>query len=233
MMPTNLTSTNDHETRQRLLDVAARLFAERGFKNVTIREICKDAGANVAAVNYHFRDKMGLYETILNSTIDGALHRREEAAKGVKAGESPEERLRAYIRIYMRSILGEQDQQQALMGKLMSREWADPTPAFKIIFERALRPNWMALTAIVRDLLGCKTADLQVEDCGGDARVEACTMSILGQCIIHASGKQMSEYFTPGVQFTPEIIDSIAAHITEFSLAGIRAMTRTHQEVKP
>ncbi|HEX5482857.1 MAG TPA: CerR family C-terminal domain-containing protein [Terriglobia bacterium] len=226
-------STNDHETRQRLLAVAARLFAERGFKNVTIREICTEAGANVAAVNYHFRDKMGLYETILNSTIDGSLRRREEAAKGVKAGESPEERLRAYIRVYMRSILGEQDQQQALFGKLMSREWADPTPAFRIIFERALQPNWMALSAIVKENLGVAAGDHPAEGCGGDRRVDACTMSILGQCIIYASGKQMSEYFAPGKQFNEEIIDSIAAHITEFSLAGMRAIAELHREVKP
>lgn len=226
-------TTNDQETRQRLLDAAAQLFAERGFKNVTIREICTEAGANVAAVNYHFRDKMGLYETILNSTIDSMLRRREETAKKIKGGETPEEKLRAYIRVYMRTILGEQDQQQALFGKLMSREWADPTPAFRIIFERAMRPNWMALSAIVRENLGIAPGDRPAEGCGGDHRVEACTTSILGQCIIYASGKQMSEYFTPGKQFTEEVIESIAAHITEFSLAGIRAAARPHTEVKP
>ena len=41
----------DQETRQRLLDAAARLFAEHGFEKVTVRDICKEAGANVAAVN--------------------------------------------------------------------------------------------------------------------------------------------------------------------------------------
>ena len=46
-------------TREKLLDVAGRIFADRGYRAATIREICLAAGANVAAVNYHFGDKMG------------------------------------------------------------------------------------------------------------------------------------------------------------------------------
>ena len=46
----------DRETRERLLKAAEALFAERGFKRVTVREICLAARANVAAVNYHFGD---------------------------------------------------------------------------------------------------------------------------------------------------------------------------------
>src|SRR3954451_22724831 len=42
------------KTRQRLLEVAGEVFAEQGFKNATVREICKRAEANVAAINYHF-----------------------------------------------------------------------------------------------------------------------------------------------------------------------------------
>ena len=60
----------DVETHGRLLDAAARLFAARGFKDVTVREICRAARANVAAVNYHYRDKEGLYREVLGKAID-------------------------------------------------------------------------------------------------------------------------------------------------------------------
>ena len=53
--------TRDRETRERVLRSAAQLFADRGFKKVTVREICRAARANVAAVNYHFGDKGGLF----------------------------------------------------------------------------------------------------------------------------------------------------------------------------
>ena len=47
---TTQASITDQETRQRLLDAAARLFAEHGFNKVSVRDICKEAGANVAAL---------------------------------------------------------------------------------------------------------------------------------------------------------------------------------------
>src|SRR5581483_8991895 len=53
------------KTKQRLLEVAGAVFAEQGFKNATVREICKRADANVAAINYHFGDKQGLYSETL------------------------------------------------------------------------------------------------------------------------------------------------------------------------
>jgi len=54
----------DQETRGRLLAAAARLFAERGFAKVTVRDICRRARANVAAVNYHFGSKDALFEAV-------------------------------------------------------------------------------------------------------------------------------------------------------------------------
>ena len=47
------------ETRARLLDTARHLFAERGFEDVTVREICRGAGANLALVNYYFGESWG------------------------------------------------------------------------------------------------------------------------------------------------------------------------------
>ena len=62
-------SSRDRETRDRLLDAGGRLFATRGFKRVTIRDICREAGTNVAAVNYHFSDKLGLYREVLETAV--------------------------------------------------------------------------------------------------------------------------------------------------------------------
>src|SRR5512145_2556330 len=49
------------DTRQRLLDAAEALFARRGLAGTSVREITEAAGANLAAINYHFRSKENLY----------------------------------------------------------------------------------------------------------------------------------------------------------------------------
>ncbi len=53
------------ETRRRLLDAAGEVFAENGFRGTTVRAICQRAEANIASVNYYFRDKQGLYREVL------------------------------------------------------------------------------------------------------------------------------------------------------------------------
>src|ERR1700738_1302224 len=56
-------------TREKLIEVAEHVFADRGYQAATIREICVRARANVAAVNYHFGDKLGLYTEVLQQSI--------------------------------------------------------------------------------------------------------------------------------------------------------------------
>ena len=55
------------DTRDRLLHAAAEVFATAGFREATIRDICAKAGANIAAINYHFGDKSGLYTAVLDA----------------------------------------------------------------------------------------------------------------------------------------------------------------------
>ena len=51
-----------------IVEAAMEVFAEKGFHNTTIRDICEQAGANIAAVNYHFQTKEQLYAAVLEPT---------------------------------------------------------------------------------------------------------------------------------------------------------------------
>ena len=86
------------DTRQRLVDAAALLFANKGFEHVTVREICKASNANVAAVNYHFGDKAGLYRAVVTMAIEQMLE-TNELSQRAGDGLSPEEQIRGFVRV--------------------------------------------------------------------------------------------------------------------------------------
>jgi AcrR family transcriptional regulator len=58
------------DTKERLLDVAERLFAEEGFESVSLRTITAQAGANLAAVNYHFGSKEALIGAVVGRQVE-------------------------------------------------------------------------------------------------------------------------------------------------------------------
>ncbi|MEX2581179.1 MAG: efflux transporter outer membrane subunit [Verrucomicrobiales bacterium] len=62
-------SSSAAQTRSRLLDAAESLFADNGFRNVSLRLITRKAGANLAAVNYHFGSKEALVREVLTRVI--------------------------------------------------------------------------------------------------------------------------------------------------------------------
>lgn len=90
----------DSSLRERLLDAAERVFAERGFAAASVREITSEAEANLAAVNYHFGGKENLYREVVERRFREMRERRlaavAAAREGASGGRGVEEILRAY-----------------------------------------------------------------------------------------------------------------------------------------
>ena len=85
------------ETPERLMEAAGWVFAEKGFRNATIRDICKRAGANIAAVNYHFGDKEHLYIEVIKYAHRTLV--KYQTDLGLDDNASAEERLKAFATI--------------------------------------------------------------------------------------------------------------------------------------
>jgi AcrR family transcriptional regulator len=199
----------DQDTRQRLLEVATRQFAEHGYKHVTIRAISEEARANVAAVNYHFRDKMGLYREVLEAAFE-LLH--ETTGLAVRAGEGKpaEEQLRAYIRVHAERILAARG--PSAIQQLIQRETTEPSQELGPLVEKVLKPRFEYLYGIIGKLLGLPA---------GDERVRLCALSIHG-LILMFRPTPMAEKFGAVLKmhFSPE---RVTAHLIDFSMAGIEA----------
>ncbi len=212
-------AADDNETRVRLLKAAARLFGERGFSHVSVREICKEAGTNVASVNYHFRDKLGLYRELIGSVAEG-MHRGKIAALEAGAGLSAEEQLRAYIRNFLHQLLDPKPEEVCWMEKLIAREMMEPTAALDLIIEKGIRPAGERLKQLVSKVLELPPETRHVLMVAG---------SIQGLCIWFASSRTVAERLVPGLRYTPEVIDGIGEFVANFSLAGMRAVARNEE----
>lgn len=202
----------DHETRERLIHAAAQLFADRGFAGVTVREICSAAEANVAAVNYHFRDKLGLYTEVVQTAI---LAMRETSHAVRQAGEvrdTAEQRVREYVRVFMHRVM--EQGPSAWIHKLMNREMQQPTEALDLVVEQALRPRLQYLGGLIAEILDCRP---------DDPRVLRSIVSIQGQCLLFVPSEVGTRLF-PDFKSTFGTVDDLAAHVADFSIAGIRAL---------
>lgn len=200
----------DRETRGRILDEGRSLFATYGFKQVTVRQICRAAHANVAAINYHFGDKIGLYRELLEEAI-AIMQQTTAAAVEAGHGGSAEQKLRAYIRVFMQRVChGE----HSWIHQLMTREMADPTPLLDLVISQVIAPRITYVSELVAEMLGVST---------GDPRVLRCVLSVQTQ--FHgAMANPVSRRLVPGFTADTAAIDTLAQHIADFSIGGIRSL---------
>jgi TetR/AcrR family transcriptional regulator, regulator of cefoperazone and chloramphenicol sensitivity len=214
----NTTSSHElcHQTRQRLLEVAGEVFAEFGYRATTIREICRRAGTNIASVNYHFRDKAGLYAACLQYWFAEAM-KKYPPDQGVTLDSTPEQRLRAFVRSFLFRIL---DQGRPTWhGKLLARNMIEETPFLNTCVDQWVKPMADRLTDIIRGIAGAGLDDVQVRQAG---------LSIVGQIVFHRHAAPMIAKVFHQCGYSHAELERLADHITDFSLAGLREMARAH-----
>jgi len=204
------------KVRERLLQAAFEVFAERGFKNTTVRDICRQAAVNVAAVSYYFGSKQALYEEVCRYSCGAAGE--APAVLPVDTTAAPAEQLAFFVRFFMRTILLSGN--SSLQAKIMAREMMEPTAALQIIVREIISPRQEQLSGIIRALLG-KAAD--------ETLVRRCCFSIVGQCLYYRSARVVAQELQPRVVFDEKAVDAIAEHITLFTLQALRGIARKAQ----
>jgi TetR/AcrR family transcriptional regulator, regulator of cefoperazone and chloramphenicol sensitivity len=199
------------DTHARLLETAGRVFAEAGFQAAKVRDICARAGVNIAAVNYHFGDKLGLYRQVLRYAACAAGN--VVSLDSRLPGGTPRAQLRAFVRGMLQNMYGED--RPAWPVRLMTHELAQPTPAFQGVVEQVIRPKHDAIRALVAGVIGRPPDDRQTR---------LCAQSIMGQIIVYAHGREVLKRLWPELKFTPETLDEIADHIAAFSYAALQGL---------
>ena len=196
------------ETRQRLLEAAGEVFAEHGFRDATIREICEKAKANVAAIHYHFGDKEEIYAAVFDYARACAVAQFTDLTS---PGTPVEERLRTFVRSVLKRFFDEG--RPAWLGKLVAREMIEPSKALDALVDGQIRPNSERLRAVVRELIGREIDEQELW---------RCTFSIAAQWLFYFHCGQVVKRLNPDQRFDAEELDRLTDHITKFSVAALK-----------
>ena len=206
-------------TEVRILEAAGHVFSETGFQAAKVRDICARAGVNLAAVNYHFGDKLGLYNEVLRYAMCAAGAAQFDPAL---PGSTPESKLRAFVLGLLQHMFGED--RPTWPVRVLTHELAQPTPALDGLVEQIMRPRHDAIRALVAGVIGRPMDDRQTR---------LCAQSIMGQISSYAHGREVLKRLWPDLQFTPETLDEIAGHIASFSYAALESFARRNAAAKP
>jgi AcrR family transcriptional regulator len=193
-------------TQQRLLDAAEQVFAEKGFKAASIREICKRAGANIAAVNYYFGDKERLY-------IETVKYAHRACTQGMPfpewpTGTPPVEKLQEFIRVMVARML---EPQSVESTQLMAREMAQPTAACVEVVREYIQPIAIRLMGILAELLPEAPLRQQV----------LTAFSIVSQCLFYRHHRAVASLLVGEEAFAQFDVNQVSNHIYKFTLGAL------------
>lgn len=204
----------DH-TKRRLIAAASELFAERGFRATTAREIAERAGVNLAAANYHYGSKKELYLEVLRaqfSEIRALLERRGGTRPPAEIARMPREEVVELLRTRMKLILDNLiGPPPGIHGALMQREMADPSQALPVIVKEFIRPMSEEMGRIVARLVpGLSRRELL-----------RCVISVMSQAVFYRFAMPAVLRMHGLSSYPPGFGDELADQITNFSIGGI------------
>lgn len=201
------------KTISQILEAAGEVFAEKGFKQATVREICTLAGVNVAAVNYHFGDKERLYVAAVKEARH-VIEARVPLPADLDDAD-PEVALRGFISTLAGRMLDRNV--EAWRHVLLVREFSNPSRACEEMMQESIVPFMDRLHSVIRRMLPSDVPDATVRQFG---------FSVIAQCAYYRLQDRVVGMLVPSEEFerhySPE---QLADHIARFSIAAIRAYT--------
>jgi AcrR family transcriptional regulator len=198
------------QTRQQLLEVAGRVFAERGYVHATSKEICERAQANIAAVNYHFGGKDGLYAAVLEEA-HARLVSIDIVTQITQSKGSAAEKLRMLLRKIVGEVAKRDDGAWEL--RVLSRELLAPTVLMDNMMKNQVAPKAKLVTGMIGDILGVPATH---------PAVSRSTVNIIGPCLfLLIANPDWQKKIFPALLSDP---DALVDHMVAFALAGLQSI---------
>lgn len=199
-------------TKERLLDEAEALFAQKGFDVVTVREITAAAGCNLASINYHFGNKQNLYIEVFRSRWLPRVRRIHEFFTNSLPSQnscSPAAIVQALARAFLEGPLSDEERQRHF--RLIVKEIANPTTAFDHVVTEVMRPFFKELAGMLRSAM---------PDDQGEEQLMLNILSIFAM-VLHFNFARAAITRITGREYDTDFKARLVDHIIKFSLEGL------------
>lgn len=199
-------------TRADIIETAGRLFAERGYLGTTSKAICEQADVNLAAINYHFGSRDGLYLAVLRKA-----HQRFMSLEFLQLlSESrmpPEEKLRRLLTTLVQRILDD----EIWAVHVWTREVLSPSPVLRQAMQEEIQPKFGVVAAIVGEITGIPP---------DDPRVPRLVLSVIAPCIVMVITSRVDAP-TPFRPLYAQPAELLADGLWRFAMAGLRSASES------
>lgn len=202
-------------TRNRLLDAAEALFADRGYNAVSMRDIARHAHVNLAATGYHFGSKENLFVESLMRQMRPLNAHRLAALDALEARSTPPtlaEVLDLFARIMVETAVSEQKTGTHLHRNL-SRAFAESDEIARVVFRKEMLPAAMRfLQAIQR---ACPALSVAAATHG---------LAMFAGCLVHTLRWAVSSPFPELMDGTKPDAETLITTLVAFGEAGFRKL---------
>ncbi|MHC4399316.1 MAG: TetR/AcrR family transcriptional regulator [Planctomycetota bacterium] len=200
--------SND-DTRTRILNAAGPIFAKKGYQTATVREICQQAGVNVASINYYFGGKGQLYLEVVTKAHPSRF--RSGFIADWPPDAPPATKLTGFIRSMLRRLLGIKT--ASWEEQLLLREIMNPTPLCKDRLREHFRAGFDQLQGILDEILPSDTPAHKRHQIG---------LSIIAQCVYYRTASKILPLIVGQDELEAHYgVERLAGHISEVSLAAL------------
>ena len=204
---------NTDPTRERLLDEAERLFAQKGYNAVTVREITAAAGSNLAAVNYHFGNKENLYVEVFRSRWMARARKIQQSLVALEKEPrlTPEQVVRTLADAFLGTAMT--NDERLRHAQLIAREMGPDSDSrvFRLLTEEALMPF---MDLVIRLWQRCLPQPQDPE------HLKLLALSIWSQVLYFNFARPVVSMVS-GREYDQRFVDQLVEHITHFSLHGV------------
>lgn len=207
---TRATRSDGDATVRHIITKAGELFAEKGYADTTSKAICERAGVNMAAVNYHFGSRDGLYLVLLKE-----VHKEVMSLDFVrKIGESaapPSEKL--YLLIH--GLLRANYDAKSWHIRLWARELLSPSPILSQIMREEAWPKFEVLREVIMELTGMPVSEPELL---------RSILSVIGPVLLMLVIDRRIE--TPIQPLYGHTVEEMARHMHTFAMAGLKVVAK-------